>query len=103
MAGDENNRNIGMRTGKLGLEVESAHSPQAHIEHQATHRVGRLALKKLPGRGEDLAPEPDRPHQRLQASADINVVVHHENYGTALVVCCVMTAVDPALAYPALT
>ena len=33
------------------------------------------------GRGEDLAPQPDRLHQRLQALADIDVVVHDEDHG----------------------
>ena len=70
-----------MRAGKLGLEVEPAHSRQAHIEHQATHRVGRLAFQEFPRGGEDLAPQPDRLHHRLQAVADIDVVVHHEHHG----------------------
>ena len=40
-----------------------------------------LALQEFPRRGEDLAPQPDRPHHRLQALADIDVVVHHEDHG----------------------
>ena len=70
-----------MCAGKLGLKVEPAHFRQAHIEHQATHRVGSLALQEFPRRGEDLAPEPDRPITDLKPSRDIDVVVHHEDHG----------------------
>src|SRR4029450_11507484 len=47
MSGDEPDGDSKIRLRQLGLEVETAHSRQPDVEHEATCNIGTLALQKL--------------------------------------------------------
>ena len=91
MARDENNRNIGMCAGKFGLKVEPAHFRQAHIEHQATLRVGRFPLQEFPRRGETSHRSPTDPITDLKPSRTSTSSSTTKTTGSMLIACCVMT------------
>src|SRR5215831_1047555 len=79
VAGHEYDRNMDVRLGELGLEVEPAQPGQSHIEHEAACNVGKLASQQVRGRAERLDPEIDRTKQASERFAHGFIVVDDEH------------------------
>ena len=75
MTGHENDRNVDARLGEFGLELETAHSRQSDVEHQATCCRGELALQQFRRRTEHLHLQADRPEQAAERLAHHRIVV----------------------------
>jgi len=58
VAGHEYDRNMDVRLGELGLEVEARLAPQSDVEHEAARHIGKFAAQEV-------APEPNVSTLRL--------------------------------------
>jgi hypothetical protein len=75
VASDEDDRDLDVRLGELGLKVEAADTGQPDVEHQATRDVGLAGLEELGRRSEHLDLHPHRRQQAPQGVTDGGVVV----------------------------
>src|SRR5260370_26526172 len=69
VAGHEYDRNMDIRLGELGLEIEPAYSRQSDVEHEAARHVGKVASPEIPGRAECPGLESDRAKQASERLA----------------------------------
>src|SRR5258708_37570212 len=78
VAGHEYDRNMDIRLGELGLEIEPAYSRQSDVEHEAARHVGKVASQEIRRRAERLDLEPDRAKQASERLAHRFIVVDDE-------------------------
>ena len=79
MAGHENDRDVNVRLGELGLKIEPALSGQPDIEHEAAGSIRKLAAQQVRGRTEHLGPQAYRSQQVGERVAHGGVIVNDEN------------------------
>ena len=79
MSRNEYNRNSDIGFHQLGLEVETAQSRQAHVEHEAARHIRAPSLQKFLGRCENFNPQLDGLKKSRQRLAHRGVVVHNED------------------------
>ena len=81
VAGEEDDGQRRVRVGELALEIQPAQPRQAHVEHEASRRVGAPGTHERLSAGEDLDEEPDGGDESPEAVADGRVVVDDEDDG----------------------
>src|SRR5262249_30291877 len=63
VAGEEDDRQLGLRVGELALQIEPAEPREPHIQHEASRRIGTACVQEraAPVGWERTAPYPCRP------------------------------------------
>jgi hypothetical protein len=75
VAGQEDDRNVDVRLGQLGLKIEPARALQPDIEHHAARDIRQIAFQELGRARECPGLQADRPKKSREGVADGLVVV----------------------------
>ena len=79
VSGHEDDGDVDIRAGKLGLKIEAAHARQPDVEHQTACGIGQLARQEFGRRAEYLGLQADVSEEIVKRLSHRDIVVDDED------------------------
>ena len=82
--GDEDDRNLLVRSSKVALKLKTALPRHSNVEHQTARAIRRFGTQKIRNRRKLLGVQTDRPQQTHNRVAKLGIVINDKDAGAGV-------------------